>query len=154
MKKSLDQVESLATQACEELGCRLYLLEWNPQCLQIYVDKKNSSINSLECEQLSRRINFFLNDLSVQMEVSSPGIERKLKYPWHFTEAIGKNIRVNTLKSIKGQKRFTGCLTKASEEEIFLENPDCMFRIPFQEIQKANIIYQVKNQKIVSGRSL
>jgi len=147
MNKNLNQIETLITQTCEEFNCRLYLLEWNAQGLQIYIDKKDSSVSLLECEKISKRLRLFMDDFSDQIEVSSPGIERKLKYQWHFTEAVGKDVCVHTLKAVEGKKNFTGHLTKVSEEEIFLENPDCMFKIPFQDIEKANIIYQMKKQK-------
>ena len=144
------QIEDQIKQACDELEFRLYLLEWNSNGLCVYADKKDSSMSLLECEQLSKRIQLFLNDRSMTIEVSSPGIERKLKYLWHFEEAIGKNICVTTHEVIEGRKNFFGRLTKVSKDEIFLENPECMFKVPFQDIEKANIVYQMKNSNQLS----
>lgn len=104
MNKNLNQIETLITQTCEEFNCRLYLLEWNAQGLQIYIDKKDSSVSLLECEKISKRLRLFMDDFSDQIEVSSPGIERKLKYQWHFTEAVGKDVCVHTLKAVEGKK--------------------------------------------------
>ena len=151
MKKSESQIEKWVLQACEELNCRLYLLEWNSQGLQVYVDRTDQKISLLECEKISKRIHFFLKakglDGKWSLEVSSPGLERKLKHPWHFESAVGEKICVTVITAVEGQKTFTGCLTQSGETEIVLENPDRMLKIPIQNIQKAHLVFDIQQQK-------
>ena len=151
MKKSENQIEKLVLKACKELNCRLYLLEWNSGGLQVYVDRQDRSISILECEKISKRIHFFLTakglDGKWHLEVSSPGLERKLKYSWHFESAVGKKIFVAVLEPIEGQKKFTGYLTQSGKTDIILENPDKMLKIPIHNIQNAHLIFDIKEKK-------
>ena len=40
------------------------------------------------------------------LEVSSPGLERKLRTPEHFAAALGKQVRVRTLPGTEGEARL------------------------------------------------
>ena len=151
MKKLENQIENWVLKACEELNCRLYLMEWNSEGLKVYVDRTDQNISLLECEKISKRIYFFLKakglDGKWSLEVSSPGLERKLKYPWHFKSAVGKKICVITVTAVEGQKKFVGCLTQSGETGIVLESPDRMLKIPIQNIQKAHLICDIQQEK-------
>ena len=137
-------VENLAKKACKELKCRLYLLEQSPKSLQVYVDK-DGGVNLLDCEKIASRLSLFLSAEGLKdervLEVSSPGLNRKLKYPWHFCSAVGKDIFIEIKTPYEGQKKFTGRLTQADEQEVVIETSSQMNRFSFQVIRKAYVIF-------------
>ena len=75
------------------------------------------------------------------LEVSSPGIFRKLKTPDHFKSSTGKRIKVHLHKKIEGFITVTGDLQKCDEETICIlpdTNGSDMI-IPYSLISRANL---------------
>ena len=54
------------------------------------------------------------------LEVSSPGLERRLRYPDHFARYIGEEVTVKTAEPVNDTRRLRGTLTSASEDDITL----------------------------------
>jgi len=79
-------------------------------------------INLDKCAEISRLISPIL-DLNEPLngdyilEVSSPGIERKLKYPHHFLGSIGELIKVKNIAT----DIFKGELLSANNENIVIK---------------------------------
>ncbi len=75
------------------------------------------------------------------LEVSSPGIFRKLKTPEHFMAFRGQRIKVRLQQKILGVKNAVGKLEECSEEEIrlILETDGSKLVIPHSQITKANL---------------
>ncbi len=73
-----------------------------------------------------------------RLEVSSPGIERKLKTLKHFEKSIGENIELSTIS----KEKFTGKLLAVNGEIISLESEDGVSEIDFKTISKAKTFYQ------------
>ena len=75
------------------------------------------------------------------LEVSSPGIFRKLKTPDHFKSFTGKRIKVHLEEKIEGLMTVTGELQKCNEETICIQpdtnNSDII--IPYSLISRANL---------------
>jgi ribosome maturation factor RimP len=72
------------------------------------------------------------------LEVSSPGINRPLKRPEHFSQFIGKRIRVRTRDMINGRRSFLGRLLDVSTVNIALDQDGTRCEIPFEQIEKSN----------------
>jgi len=75
-----------------------------------------------------------------RLEVSSPGLDRPLKYPWQYRKHVGKLVEVTTGE---GDTRavVTGHLTGFSDEGLTIEGlpggPDRQLR--FAEIRSARV---------------
>jgi ribosome maturation factor RimP len=54
------------------------------------------------------------------LEVSSPGLERRLRHPSHFARSVGEEVALKTAEPFAGSRRLTGTLVEASETEIAL----------------------------------
>ena len=114
--------------------------------IRLYIDSPNS-IQIDDCvnvNQISKNIfgnsNQYYNKDYV-LEVSSPGIFRKLKTPDHFKSSTGKRIKVNLQKKIEGLMTVTGDLKKCDEETICIlpdTNGSDMI-IPYSLISRANL---------------
>ena len=75
------------------------------------------------------------------LEVSSPGIFRKLKTPDHFKSSTGKRIKVHLNKKFEGLKTVIGDLQKCDDSAICIlkdtNGPDMI--IPYSLISRANL---------------
>lgn len=67
------------------------------------------------------------------LEVSSPGIERKLKKPRHFQGSIGEMVKVTLINTDK----IIGTLTLANETVIKIDENGDEIEIAYDEIDKA-----------------
>lgn len=81
-----------------------------------------------DCVRYARLISFNpdvqeLFPEGLRIEVSSPGIHRALRLPWHFQKAQGKNIKLSLHTALEGRKQFEGILERAGEENITLAPP-------------------------------
>ena len=113
--------------------------------IQLYIDSPNS-IQLDDCvnvNQITKNI-FGKTDQNYKdyvLEVSSPGIFRKLKTHDHFKSSTGKRIKVHFQKKIEGLMTVTGDLQKCDEETICVQ-PDkkCSdLIIPYSLITRANL---------------
>ena len=75
------------------------------------------------------------------LQVSSPGIYRKLITIEHFKAFVGHRIKVNLQKKVRGIKNSVGILEACSEEKIrLIIEKDCSeLEIPLSQITKANL---------------
>ena len=75
------------------------------------------------------------------LEVSSPGIFRKLKTPEHFKTFTGRRIRLRMQQKIQGVKNAIGSIEECSDKEIRirLESDGSELVIPFSMITGANL---------------
>jgi ribosome maturation factor RimP len=72
------------------------------------------------------------------LEVSSPGINRRLRRPAHFTRYLGKRVRVRTVAPLEGRRVFLGTLENVDAEGIRVGEKDAAQFIRFAEIAQAN----------------
>ena len=113
--------------------------------IQLYIDSPNS-IQIDDCVNVDKitknifgKTNQYYKDYV--LEVSSPGIFRKLKTPDHFKSSTGKRIKVHLQKKIEGLMTVTGDLQKCNEETICIlpdTNGSDMI-IPYSLISRANL---------------
>lgn len=109
---------------------------------RVYVTAEGG-ISLDKCAEISRMISPIL-DIEEPMngiynlEVSSPGIERKLKKAQHFKASLGENIRVKDFNKdiVKGK------LTFADESEIKVTTEHGEEIISYDEISSASTYYE------------
>ncbi|MBE7032486.1 MAG: ribosome maturation factor RimP [Ruminococcaceae bacterium] len=102
----------MATPIAEECGCYIYDIEYakegKARYLRIYADK-DGGISLDDCEAISRRMSDELDKAdpikeNYVLEVSSPGIERKLKNPEHFERYLGEVVEIGLFKAVNDSK--------------------------------------------------
>jgi ribosome maturation factor RimP len=73
------------------------------------------------------------------LEVSTPGVNRKLATAEHFKSFQGKRVRVKCFHPIEGRRVFLGILQAAEEERIQIrDDAGVDWTIPISDIAKAN----------------
>jgi ribosome maturation factor RimP len=78
---------------------------------------------------------------SYQLEVSSPGLERKLRRPSHYRKAVGREVKVKTVGDVDGHHLHQGVLDEADEAGFVLQLNDGTRRIPYGEVKSATTVY-------------
>ncbi len=124
----IGKISGLCEKICADNGAYLYDVEMTKegknQILRIYIDTE-SGIGIDECENISRLISDELDRIDLvkgayNLEVSSPGVERKLKTDKHFEMAYGKEIDITLYAPLNGEKNFTGTLKSADKEKAVI----------------------------------
>ncbi|HET9073384.1 MAG TPA: ribosome maturation factor RimP [Solirubrobacteraceae bacterium] len=105
--------------------------------LRIFIDHPSGVTLDL-CEQVTHQ----LSELSDRfaLEVSSPGSERPLTKPAHFSRFLGRRAKVRLREARDGHKSVTGELVGASEEEITIAAPSGIVAIPYSQIVRSNLV--------------
>ena len=130
VEKSVPGVEVLAVELA------------SPSRFCVYVDHP-SGVDHALCEQVTGVLGSYLQDFTV--EVSSPGPERPLRKPEHFSSVRGRRVAVRTARDVAGRHRFRGEVLAADEEAFTLGvspavNGSESLRIPYDAIVRSNLI--------------
>lgn len=122
-----------------------YVKEGKEYYLRITIDNDNHRIGIEDCEKVNNAIDEILDcaDIikeSYFLEVSSPGIERTLRKPWHFEKQIENEINVKLFRPIDKQKEFTGILKGCQDEAIELKIDEKVLKIDIKNIATAKSV--------------
>jgi len=117
--------------------------------LRLFIDKPGG-VNLDDCAMISRTVGTVLDvedaiEGPYHLEVSSPGLNRRLKSPLHFRQVEGRKVRLKTYGPIgePPRRNFSGFVTGVAEDAVMLDIPGGgHFRIPFSEIAKANLEFE------------
>lgn len=148
MKRHL-ALEAVISPEVVGLGYEFVGLEYLPagknSILRIYIDKPGGvSIDA--CEQVSRQVASVL-DVEAELvrgaytlEVSSPGLDRKLFTPEQFPKFVSKKLKLSLRNPLNGQRNFIGILSTVSSEQLSLDVDETAISIDFANIAQANVI--------------
>lgn len=108
-----------------------------PATLRLFIDHPEGV--SLElCERVSAQLNDYRDRYS--LEVSSPGQDRPLTKPQHYTRFLGRHARVRLREARDGHKSVTGELVGASDSDVTIAAPDGVVTIPYEQIARSNLV--------------
>jgi ribosome maturation factor RimP len=110
--------------------------------LSIFVDTKEG-ITLSQITQLNREISDLLDMHNIisgpyRLEISSPGLDRPLKYLWQYQKNINRKLQVN-YRDRDTAKEITGKLVEADDEGILIESKNDKLKILFAEITKSKV---------------
>jgi len=140
---NLEESIEIAVQGC---GAEIYdivtLKENDKNVFRIYVTAKDG-ISLDKCAEISRMISPILDieepmKGNYNLEVSSPGIERKLKRPQHYKASIGEKVKLKDFNkdTIKGELIF------ADDNEIKIKTEHGEEIIAYDEISTATTYFE------------
>src|SRR5439155_5125596 len=91
------------------------------------------------CERVTNVLRGYLDRYSI--DVSSPGVERPLRKPAHFANAVGRQVAVRTAQGIAGRRRFRGEVLAAGDQSFSLGTVGAeAVVIPYDEVVRGNVI--------------
>jgi len=117
--------------------------------LRIYIDKPEGGVSHKECEFVSQQVGTILDmeDVvpgdSYTLEVSSPGVERKLARPGDFERFKGKKAKIVLREPVENQRRWEGTLAGFADGVIALEpGAGKVVHLPLAQVEKANLKFE------------
>jgi ribosome maturation factor RimP len=112
--------------------------------IRLFIDKEDG-ISLEDCEKVSRAVSALLDvedpvPGNYDLEVSSPGLDRKLTKVEHFQRFIGETVQVKLRFPMDGRRRFRGSLVAQQQEEIVVEVDGESYSLPLSMIDTARLV--------------
>jgi ribosome maturation factor RimP len=162
MAAGLDKIREIADRVARSRGLELVDLELHgggkARMLRIYLDKPGG-VTHEDCAEFSREAGtiFDVEDAvpgsSYMLEVSSPGLDRKLSKPEDFQRFTGSLVKLMTRDPVNGNRHFEGRLKAFQENRLAIEltarkkskkheavEPGAEVEIDFANVEKANLV--------------
>lgn len=145
----LEQIRLFAEEVASREGCLLYDLEFRDspgRTLRVFIDKEPGGASIDDCANVSRGLNLRLDvedaipGGAYDLEVSTPGLDRKLTQLWHYEKAAGQSVQIK-YKDENGQsKPYEGKLLSVDNGRLNFENSKGPFAIDFKNVEKGRIV--------------
>jgi ribosome maturation factor RimP len=143
----VDRVQTIAEPILASQGIELVEIEYRRESkgwvLRLYIDKEEG-ITLDDCSRISQEVgrsldveDFILNPYA--LEVSSPGLTRRLKTQKDFLRYRNRLIKLKTFEPVDNLRQFKGKLLGIFENRIGIEVEGGVFQIPLSNVAKANL---------------
>lgn len=142
-----NELQELLEPSIERLGYELIDLEarlgGKSGVVRVFIDRPEG-ISLEDCEKVSRAVSALLDvedplPGQYNLEVSSPGLDRKLTKVKHFQRFKGETVKVEMRFPIEGRKRFRGTLVSSNDENIVVEVDGESHTLPLATIDIARL---------------
>jgi ribosome maturation factor RimP len=107
----------------------------NPERFTVFVDHAGGVDHAL-CARVTDVLRDYLREYAV--DVSSPGVERPLRKPEHFRNAIGRKVTLRTPE----RKRLKGEVVSAGEQSVIVRAGEDTVEIPYDQVVRGNLVYE------------
>jgi ribosome maturation factor RimP len=143
-----DELAVLLGPTVERLGYELADLEVRlgakSGLVRLFIDKPEG-IGLEDCEKVSRAVSALLDvedpvPGNYRLEVSSPGLDRKLRKVEHFQRFIDEVVKVKLRFPLEGRRRFRGKLLSADDENIVVEVDGESYSIALATIDTVRLV--------------
>ena len=120
------------------MGFELIDLEFSGGILRLTIDKPGG-ITLDDCVSVNRRVSLLLDALdpiegSYRLEVSSPGLNRKLKTLKDFEHFVGRRVKIQTREG-----SYRGKIKGLAGDNVLLDIEGTEVSLPMENIVKANL---------------
>jgi ribosome maturation factor RimP len=142
----VEQVRAVVEPVVAAADLELYDVELAAPVLRVLVDKAGG-VDLAVLGEVTRAVSEALDAEDplpgrYTLEVSSPGLERKLRTPAHFAAALGKKVRIRTVAGTEGERRVEGTLTAADDEAVTVAAGEGERRIAYDEVERARTVFE------------
>ncbi|MBN2430422.1 MAG: ribosome maturation factor RimP [Acidobacteria bacterium] len=141
---NVEKVGRLIQEATDLCQVELYHFEWlaggRHNILRVYIDRPGG-VTVADCERVSRELGVLLDvedpiPQRYTLEVSSPGLDRRLYTPAHLRDCVGKEVELKLRRApAKEPRKWHGILTAVDEAAITVECEGSLKRFPHDEIE-------------------
>ena len=155
MLHSLDALEKLLMQASAGLGYDLadFSFSGKNKLLQVFIDKQhqlsgdpNGGITLEDCQRVSEQLQRVLPVEGVnydRLEVSSPGLDRRLRKVTDFVRFAGHEAEIRLRVPINGRRRLVGNLGAMVGEQVSIDIGGDRFAVDFANIERARLVPKI-----------
>lgn len=146
--ETIERVRNLVLPVIAEQGAELYDLEFTGGILRITVDKAGGVDIGL-IGSVTRSVSRLIDEhdpipSAFTLEVTSPGLERPLRTPEHFTRAIGESVTIKARAGVEGERRFKATVLAADDDGVTLHPVDGSGddrRLAYDQIERARTVF-------------
>ncbi|MGH2755731.1 MAG: ribosome maturation factor RimP [Actinomycetota bacterium] len=148
---ALDEVRDLAESVARRRSLRLWDVEMAGQpgraIVRVMVDAEGGiDLDTVAevSEEISRGLDL-RDPLSGRytLEVSSPGLERTLRYAEHFKLSVGEKVTLKTHDRLVGDSnRLDGVIADADESAVHVDLGDERVGVPYDQIKTARTVFE------------
>jgi ribosome maturation factor RimP len=146
------KIEEVANRVAQSEGLEVVEVEvkggGSNRLVRIAIDKPQGVTHG-DCELISQQVGTILDVEDIvpggryTLEVSSPGIERKLLKPQDYERFRGKKARLTLRDAVEGRRNWEGTLAGFADGAVALETePGKTRQFPFTQIQRANLKFE------------
>ena len=107
-----------------------------PERFTVFIDRVGPSVDHALCARVTDELRDYLREYTI--DVSSPGIERPLRKPEHFRNAIGRKVTLRTPE----RKRLKGEVVSAGEQSVIVRAGEDTVEIPYDQVVRGNLVYE------------
>lgn len=145
-KRTEELVKDIIDSGGYELWDVEYVKEGSDYYLRVYADKEGGIMID-DCVTISRALEVKLDaedfiEEAYILEVSSPGLTRKLKKDKDYERSIGKLVLVKLYKAENGAKEFVGRLKEVDTELLKLDIDGAEVVLNRNNISSARLEYE------------
>lgn len=145
----LEKVTAIAERVAAREGLELVEVELlgggKSRVLRIFIDKPGG-VSHADCENVSHQVGTILDVEDVvpggayTLEVSSPGVERKLTKPADFERFAGQKAKLVLRQPVANSKRVEGRLAGFADGQVRIElDKGELLSVPLDQVEKANL---------------
>ena len=147
----IERIREAAERVARSVGMEVVDVEWKvgkERFLRVYIDKPEG-ISHKDCETVSHQLSVILDveDLvpgpHYILEISSPGLDRKLTKPAEFERFAGRLAKISTVEPVENQKFFEGRLAGFADSKVKIEVKGRVIALPVEGIRKANLVVEL-----------
>jgi ribosome maturation factor RimP len=154
----LAKIREAAERVARSEGLEIFDVEWKvgkQRFLRVYLDRlpgpqnpEGLGVSHDDCQRVSEQLSviFDVEDLvpgpSYILEVSSPGLDRKLIKPADYERFAGRRAKVWLNEPVENQKFFEARLAGYADGIVKLTVRDREVDVPYAAIQKANLVVE------------
>jgi len=150
MAVDLDQVRAIIERVASSQGLEVVEVELRgggkARMLRIFIDKPNG-VTHEDCASVSREVGTIVDVEDAMpggpytLEVSSPGLDRKLSRPADFERFQGSRVKLTTRDEVNGNRHFEGRLERFESGRLTLDMAEARkkFRPKESSVQKLEI---------------
>ncbi len=164
MAVDIDHIQAIVERVAASLGVEVVEIELRgggkARMLRIFIDKAGG-VTHEDCANLSREVStiFDVEDAvpggSYVLEVSSPGLDRKLFRPADFERFQGSRVKLTTKDPVNGNRHFEGRLERFESGRLTLDLAEARRKFRPQEgasqrleielanVEKANLVLEI-----------
>ena len=146
-----ERVEQQIEKIVSAEGLELVHIEYHRQgsgfLLRVDIDKEGG-VNLEDCELVSHQVSTYLDVEDVvpaeyELQVSSPGLDRKFYRPSDYAKFTGKLVRVKTSQPVRGLHVIVGKLKEYDGDKIVVTDPkmkkDADYEIPMDVVKETRL---------------
>ena len=155
----LEKIREAAERVARSEGLEIFDVEWKigkQRLLRVFLDRlpgpeggDGLGISHNDCQRVSEQLSVILDVEELVpgpgyvLEVSSPGLDRKLIKPADYERFVGRLAKIWLNEPVENQKYLEGRLAGYADGTVKLKAKDRELAVPYAAIRKANLVVEI-----------